>query len=189
MAYVSTAPAVDKKGKPLQATLQRNPWTGALHMPYPWGIGLTPKIQQVVNKKKNRRLGCATCGPRRLGMARLRGLRGLGQDIYDPVTGTYGATLPTQDNPAAGTSAGSGIIPVLNNPMYSPVSATASIPTGPSAFTGPTASAFPSSTFPTFGVSVGGAAAAPSSGLSSYLPWLLLGVGGIALLATVSKRR
>jgi hypothetical protein len=160
---------------------------------FPYGLGLVPKLPRTVTKKKRNRLGCSSCGPRRMS-----GLRGLGQEgddidtlLTDPLAyGENPDNLPTPGvSPVTGSSSSwdstaaspTGIIPVFNNPSVSPISPTQGIATTFAAATSTSPS--PLLTYNAAGVPVA------ASSVSSMLPWLALGLGGIALLAVMGKRR
>jgi hypothetical protein len=159
---------------------------------FPYGLGLVPKLVGTATKRKRNRLGCSSCGPRRMS-----GLRGLGQGgddidtlITDPLAyGENPENLPTPSGPTGGSSSSwdttaatpTGIIPVFNNPSVSPISPTQGIATTYAAATSPTLS--PVLTYNAAGMPVA------ASSVTSILPWLALGLGGIALFAAMGKRR
>jgi hypothetical protein len=144
-------------------------------------------------------LGCGSCGTtKRLGGLRRR----LGQ-IYDPVSGDYTSSLPAQDNPAslplaptqaafnanpysysgiaAGGEAGASIQNFTAATGYSPLTPTgmATVPsvgvTAIPVFNNPASSPLTSGTLAT-------------SSLSAYLPFLVLGLGGIVFIAALKRR-
>ena len=127
-------------------------------------------------KRRLRGLGCA---------CRRAAAPSLGQDIYDPTTGTYGPSLPASDNPVAGTgptSNGTISIPNATIPLFSPGTPLPQVPPGlaygaglPPAYS-PTA---PASLF---------AGVGQTSLFSKYLPWIVLGVGGIAFVSVLKRR-
>jgi hypothetical protein len=131
------------------------------------------------------------------------GLRGLGQDdvddfgpgeiitggeYSDPSFANYDAWAAS-GAPSGGASSSwdttaatpTGIIPVFNNPSVSPINPTQGIATTYAAATSPTLS--PVLTYNAAGMPVA------ASSLTSMLPWLALGLGGIALFAAMGKRR
>lgn len=139
-------------------------------------------------------LGCGSCSGKRLGGLRRR----LGQ-IYDPVTGDYTSSLPAQDNPtslplaptqaafnanpyaysgiAAGGEAGASIANFTAATGYSPIAS----PSGGSLPSSAALFSLPSVTTPT--ASVGAASTS-----SSYLPWLVLGFGGLVFVMALKRR-
>ncbi len=127
---------------------------------------------------RRRPLGCAACA----------GARRLGQDVYDPVTGTYGSSLPSQDNPVYSPP------PVFGPPAPTPADiaydqAWMAGRTAPPAYNPLTSLTLPTMpSAPSAPVQAAPIGAAPvASTLSAYLPYIVLGLGGIAVIAVLKR--
>lgn len=142
-------------------------------------------------------LECADCARKGMGCANCKRMLG---DTYDPVTGTYVPSLPGQDNPVSLPLAPSQAAFNANPYAYSGIVAGGAA--GDSPANQAAAWGYNPSSVPTISSSGGispallmlpsvGAptvAAAPVSSLSSYLPYIALGLGGLVLISAVKRK-
>ncbi len=152
------------------------------------GVAYGLRLMRGARTGLGRSLGCAACAaPRRLG-----------QDVYDPVTGTYGASLPTQDNPIFTAPVFGPAAPTPAQLQYDQIVTSGSTPNPAYNFqplaqsSGLTLPSLPGISAPSVGVPMLGmapvATPASSSSLSGYLPYLILGGGLIAVVAVLKRR-